>query len=110
VDALTLSVWADAKRGEVEAVRACVRIADRRAKLLGLDRQIDLRCEALRPTVTVNNHQALTLAALTDEQLFGELQRLSTSLSLPHLEPPAIDAPVAHGDGMRRRGPRAGAA
>jgi len=41
LDVMTLGLWDKARRGDIAAVSACLRIMDRRARLLGLDVQPD---------------------------------------------------------------------
>ncbi len=59
LDALLVGVWGNARKGDAEAVRAVIRIMERRAKLLGLDAKTEISATVKHE---VDPHDALLRA------------------------------------------------
>jgi hypothetical protein len=75
LDELLLFVWPQARKGDCESVRACVRIAERRARLLGLDVAVQAKLELVGKLQLPEN----PLANLPNEQLQA---RLATAMAV----------------------------
>lgn len=98
-DTMTVSLWPAVLRGDAEAVRACLRVSQRRCALLGLDmataQKIELTGRAGGPIAM--SHETEDLSRLTTEQLeakLGELAEYLRSLRAPSNSPPEPPEPV----------------
>lgn len=67
LDALLLGCWQNAKSGDPHAIDRALRIMDRRAKYLGLDKPIEVSGPGGNPLVALA--RTLDIASLTDEQI-----------------------------------------
>jgi hypothetical protein len=81
LDALLVACWKFATAGSAEHVRACVRIAERRARLLGLDASVRQQIEMKGgPAIVVNNNDNRPYENLSDAEIVARLDRARESL------------------------------
>jgi len=93
LDSLTTFCWSAAQNGDVEAVRAIVRISERRSRLLGLDAAVAQKLELSggAPLVmTVTDHP---YSHLTTEELAARIDALRSQLPVMPSAPEAPGEP-----------------
>jgi hypothetical protein len=88
LDALMVTVWPMARRGNLGAVDRVLRIMERRARLLGLDAP-----EVLQVDNPGGNHAAMQIAAAIDQMTIEQLRALAT-IPLRTAGAPAAAAPA----------------
>ena len=98
LDTLLLAVWSAAKRGDVAAVNAALRIMDRRAKLNGLDRPTVLHVEGSGAGMEQPRHGP-TLREFLPPELVADSRLVREQALLLHRALPAGDTGAAAGDG-----------
>lgn len=69
LDGLLTALWQKARAGEVGAVDRVLKIAERRAKLLGLDAPVTLAHTGKNGGPIVTRNDGIDLSTLTDEEL-----------------------------------------
>jgi hypothetical protein len=80
LDAMLLPLWRRVQQGDERAIDTALRIADRRAKLLGLEAPRRTELSGLIATLGARD---LSLKALTSEEL-AALERIVEKLDAPH--------------------------
>jgi hypothetical protein len=80
LDELLLFAWPHAQRGSAEHIRAAVRIAERRARLLGLDAQVAAKLELAGVVGAVVAAPREDLTKLTDSELADRMERTAAML------------------------------
>jgi hypothetical protein len=107
LDALLVACWPKASSGDCEAVRAAVRIAERRSKLLGLDAEVSSRLELTGGAVVRTEAADRPLGGLSDSELLQRLDQLRNALAETTVEPAStLPVPEPPGDTLEERARR----
>lgn len=81
-DEMTVALWPAVRRGDAEAIRAALRVSQRRCALLGLDAAVSAKLELAGAvvTATVATSTATALTKLSNDELRERLRRATEFL------------------------------